>query len=47
MGKLFAAQGPVEESGEPTSQGQGHAEPFRHRVIRFRMGVGTEVLFEF
>ena len=47
MGKLFAAQDPVEESREPTSQGQGYAERFRHRVIRFGLGIGAEILLAF
>ena len=46
MSKLFAAQDPIEESSEPSSQGQGNAEPFRDRVVRFRIGVVTEVSFE-
>ena len=47
MGKLFAARDPVKESREPTSQGPGHAEGLWHKVIRFGLGTGAEILLAF
>ena len=41
------AREPVTESREPTSQGQGHAESFRHEVLRFGLGIRAKILLAF